>query len=125
MRRPRQFMNACGVYAESFDLSRGFAVRGPLTKCWAISTCSRLRRRRRNLPPRCGWLAEGMHGSSAVTDGHLLLARRNDGQAVTFDRGLLALASHLGWLVQLVGSSVPTVKTAGLIGLGGLQFSPC
>jgi hypothetical protein len=33
-----------------------------------------------------------------------------EAHAETFDRGLLALASHLGSLVQLIGSSVPTVE---------------
>ena len=52
-----------------------------------------------------------MHGSSAVTDAHLLLlARSYKSQVVTFDRGLIALANRLGAQVQLVGSSVPTVE---------------
>ena len=56
-------------------------------------------------------LAEGVHGSSAVTDAHLLLlARSCRGQVVTFDRRLLALANRLGAQAQLVGSSVPTVE---------------
>ncbi len=56
-------------------------------------------------------LAQGVHGSSAVTDAHLLLlARSYKSQVVTFDRGLIALANRLGAQVQLVGSSVPTVE---------------
>lgn len=56
-------------------------------------------------------LAEGVHGTSAVNDAHLLLlARSYKGQVVTFDRGLLALANRLGAQAQVVGSSVPTVE---------------
>lgn len=56
-------------------------------------------------------LAEGVHGSSAVTDAHLLLlARSHDGQVATFDRGLLALADRLGARAALVGFSGPGLE---------------
>jgi toxin-antitoxin system PIN domain toxin len=51
-------------------------------------------------------IADGVHGSSAVTDAHLLLLARNyDGEVATFDRGLVSLANRLGARAALVGSN--------------------
>jgi len=52
-------------------------------------------------------VAEGVHGSSAVTDAHLLLlARSHDGQIATLDRGLRTMADRLGARAELIDAGI-------------------